>query len=182
MCDIGLWQFYALPKAGRQLVKARAHLEGVVREYCVWAPTLENGLVDQLVDRALSGELYGSDGEHISPTTETVGDEQAVGGASRRDRMRTEVVDSDGDARTLRQRHGCDWPSDSHSWGFPCFALQAVAKPPSGAYVHADTRVKSLQNVRRVRGTKVNIGRLLITLHDPSAHEKMDVDVKRLIV
>ena len=34
--------------------------------------------VDQNVGHALSGELGGSDGEHIGPTTETVGDEQDV--------------------------------------------------------------------------------------------------------
>ena len=61
--------------------------------------------------------------EHIGPTTEAVGDEQDVGVALRRDRKGAEVVDTDGDARTFRQRHGDDWPSDSQSWGFPCLAL-----------------------------------------------------------
>ena len=103
-------------------------------------------LVDQNVGRALSGKLYRSDGAHIGPTTKTVGDEQDVGVASRRDRKRSEVVDTDGDARTFRQRHGDDWPSDSQSWGFSCLPFQAVAKPPPGAYVHADPPIKPFQH------------------------------------
>ena len=62
-------------------------------------------MVDQNVGRGLSGELGGSDGEHIGPTTETVCDEEDVDVASRRDRKRVEVVDMDGDARTFRERH-----------------------------------------------------------------------------
>ena len=58
-------------------------------------------MVDQNVGRALDGELGGSNGKQIDPTTETVGDEQDVDVASRRDRKRAEVVDTDGDARTL---------------------------------------------------------------------------------
>ena len=61
-------------------------------------------MVDSNVGRALRGELGGSDGEHIGPTTETVGDQQDVRVASRRDRKRAEVVDADGDARTFWER------------------------------------------------------------------------------
>ena len=35
--------------------------------------------VDQDIGRALRGTLSGSDGEHIGPTTETIGDQQDVG-------------------------------------------------------------------------------------------------------
>ena len=94
-----------------------------MQEYGAWAPPERNVLVDQNVGGALSGELWGSDGEHIGPTTETVGDEQDAGVASRRDRKRAEVVDADGDARTFLHRHEDDRPSDSQSWGFPCLAL-----------------------------------------------------------
>ena len=92
-------------------------------------------MVAQNVGRALSGELGGSDGEHIGPTTEMVGDEQDAGVVSRGDRKRAEEVDTDGDAKTFRERHGDDWPTDSQPWGFPRSALQAVAKPPPGAHV-----------------------------------------------
>ena len=58
-------------------------------------------LVDQNVGRALSSELGGSDDEHIGPTTEAVCE---LGVASRRNRKRAEVVDTDSDARTFRER------------------------------------------------------------------------------
>ena len=62
-------------------------------------------ILDQDIGRTLSGKLSGSDGEHIDPTTETSGNEQDVAVASRRDRKRAEVVDTDGDTRTLRETH-----------------------------------------------------------------------------
>ena len=64
-------------------------------------------------------ELCSGDGERIGPTTETVGDEQDVSVASRRDRKRAKTVNADGDAGTFRQRNGDDRRSDSQSWGFP---------------------------------------------------------------
>ena len=91
--------------------------------------------VDQDIGRALCGTLSGSDGEHIGPTTETIGDQQDVGVASRRDRKRAEVVDTDGDTRTFREKHGDDWPTDSQPRGFTRLALQAVAKPPPGGNI-----------------------------------------------
>ena len=139
-------------------------------------------MVGQNVGRALSGERCGSDGKHIGSTTETVGDEQDVGVTSWRDRKRIEVVDTDGDVTTFRQRHGDDWPSDSQSLVFPCLALQAVAKPPPGGYVHANPPVKPLQYTRRARGAKVARGRRITSLHDPRAHEQMHVDANRLVV
>ena len=128
-------------------------------------------MLDENVGRALSGELGGSDGELIGPTTETVGDEQDVGVASRRDRKRAELVDTDGDARTFRERHGDDWPSYSQSWVLPRLALQAVTKPPPCAYVHADPPVKPLQHTQCTRGAKVTRSRRMASLHDPSVHE-----------
>ena len=128
-------------------------------------------MVYQNVGRALNGELGGSDSEHIGPTTETVGDEQDVGFSSQHDRKRAEVVDTDDDAGTFRERHGYDWPSDSQSWGFPHFALQAVAKPPPGAYVHADPPVKPFQHAQRARGANVAKGRRMSRFHDPREHE-----------
>ena len=79
-----------------------------MREHGAWAPPEGNVLVDQNVGSTLSGELGGSDGEYIGPTTETVGDQQDVDVASRSDRKRAEVVDTDSDARTFRERHGDD--------------------------------------------------------------------------
>ena len=128
-------------------------------------------MADQNVGRALSGELSGGEGEHIGPTTETVGNEQDVVVALRRDRKRAEVVETDGDARTFRERNGDDWPSDSQPWGFPRLALQAVTKPPSGAYVYADPPVKPFQHAQRARSAKVARRRRITSLHDPRAHQ-----------
>ena len=127
--------------------------------------------VDKNVGRAVSGELGGSDGENIGPTTETVGDQQDVSVASRRDRRRAEVVDTDGCARTFRERHGDDWPKNIQSRGFPRLALQTVVKSPPGAHVHANPPVKSLQNAQGARGAKVARSRRMASLHDARAHE-----------
>ena len=127
-------------------------------------------ILDQDIGRTLSGKLSGSDGEHIDPTTETSGNEQDVAVASRRDRKRAEVVDTDGDTRTFRERHGDDWPTDSQPRGFPRLALQAVAKPPPGANIHADPPVKPLQHAQSARGAKVARSRRMASLH-LRAHE-----------
>ena len=103
-------------------------------------------ILDQDIGRTLSGKLSGSDGEHIGPTTETICDQQVVGVASRRDRKRAEVVNTDSDTRTFRERHGDDWPTDSQPRCFPRLALQTVAKPPPGADIHADPPIKPLQH------------------------------------
>ena len=42
---------------------------------------IKDALVDQNAGHALSGKLCGSIGEHVHPTTETVGDEHDVGAA-----------------------------------------------------------------------------------------------------
>ena len=101
-------------------------------------------ILDQDIGRTLSGKLSGSDGEHIGPTTETIGDQQDIGVASRRDRKRTEVVDTDGDTRAFRERHGVDWPTDSQPRGVPRVALQAVARPPPCVSIHTDPPVTPL--------------------------------------
>ena len=110
-------------------------------------------------------------GEHIGPMTKTVCDEQDIGAASRRDRKRVEVIGIDGDARTFREKHGDDWPTDSQSRGFPRVANQAVAKPSPGAHVHADPPVKPLQHPQCARGAKVARSRRMASLHDPRAHD-----------
>ena len=121
----------------------RAELEAVVR-WCSGTPTRENVLVDQNVCRTLSGELGGSDGEHIGPMTETVGAEQDVGVVSRFDQKRADVVDTDDNTRTFREWHGGYWRTDSQPWGFLRLAIHAVAKPPMGTRVHANPPVKPL--------------------------------------
>ena len=87
--------------------------------------------------------------------TETMGDQQDVGVASRRDRKRARLVDTDGDARTFRERHGDDWPTKSQPRGFLRLALQAVAKSPTGANIHADSPLKPLQHAQCALGAKV---------------------------
>ena len=113
------------------------------------------------------GKLSGSDGEHIGPTIKTICDQQDVGVASRRDRKRAKVVDIDGDTRTFRERRGDDWPTDNQPRSFPRLALQAVAKPPPGANVHADPSVKPLQHAQSACGVQVARNRRVVSLNDP---------------
>ena len=124
-------------------------------------------MVDQNVDRAFSGELGGSDGERIGPTSETVGDEQGIGVSSRRDRTRAEEGDTDGNARTLRERNGGDWPSGSQSLGFPRLTIQAMEESPAGCIRSCRSTRKPFQHGQRARGAKVTRGRRMASLHGP---------------
>ena len=144
------------------------------------APPQGNVFVGQNVSRAFGGKRSRSDGEHIGPTAETIGDQRDVGVTSRGARKRAEVVD--GNARTFRERHGDDWPTYSQPRGFPRLAHQAVAKPPSGVYMHADPPVKPFQHAQCTRGAKVATSHRMASLHDPRAHEQVDVDTNRLVV
>ena len=62
------------------------------RGWCVGIPREEFTFffIDQDVGGALSGEPFGGDGEHTGPTTGTVGGEQDVIVAARRDRKGAE--------------------------------------------------------------------------------------------
>ena len=128
-------------------------------------------LLTRILALTLSGKLGGIDGEQIVPSTETIIDQQDVGVALRCDRKRAEVADTDGNARTFREKHGDDWPTDRQPRGFPRLALQALAKLPPGANRHADPPVKPLQHAQCARGPKVARIRRLASLHDPNAHE-----------
>ena len=61
------------------LCKLGAELQAVIREYGARTPPSGNVFVDQNIGRTLIGKLSGSDGEHICPKTETIGDQQDVG-------------------------------------------------------------------------------------------------------
>ena len=112
-----------------------------------------------------------ANGENIGPTTTTVWDEQGVGVASQRDRKKVEVVGTDNDASTFRERHGHDWSTDRQPRGVPRLPLQAVATARSAAHTDADPPVKPLQHAQCARGAKLaRNGRMVRFLH-PTAHE-----------
>ena len=69
-------------------------MQAVAQEYGARAPPQRDALVHQDIGCTLRGELSGSDGEHVGPTTETIGEQQGVGAALLRDRKRAEVVNS----------------------------------------------------------------------------------------
>ena len=133
-------------------------------------------MVHQDIVCTLRGELSGSDGEHVGPTTEAICHQQDVVVASWCDRMRAELVNTDGDTGTFWRSHCDDGPADSQPWGFSGLALQAVAKSPPGVHIRANPRMKTLQHTQRARGAKVTRGRRVTSLHDPRAHEQGNVD------
>ena len=59
-------------------------------------------LVHQDIGCTLRGELCGSGGEHVGPTTEAIGEQQDVGVASWCDREGAEVLNTDGDTWAFR--------------------------------------------------------------------------------
>ena len=66
------------------------------------APPQGDVLVHQDIGCTLRDELSGSDGKHVGPTTEAIGEQQDVGVASWCDRKGAEVVNTDGDTWTFR--------------------------------------------------------------------------------
>ena len=112
-------------------------------------------LVHQDIGCTLHGELTGSDGKHVDPTTEAIGEEQDVGVASWCDRKGAEIVNTAGDTWTFRQRHRDDGPEDSQPSGFSRLAFVAVAKPPPGAHIHANSPIKPIQHAQRARGAQM---------------------------
>ena len=83
------------------MCKLGVELQGVFQTYGARASPQEDLLVHQDVGCTLRGELSGNDGEHIGPTTETIGEQQDVGAASERDRKGAQVVNTDGDTWTF---------------------------------------------------------------------------------
>ena len=59
-------------------------------------------MVHQEIGCTLRGELSGSDGEHVGPTTEAIGEQQDVGVASWRDWKGAEVINTDDDTWTFQ--------------------------------------------------------------------------------
>ena len=137
-------------------------------------------LAHQDIGCTLRGELSGSDGGYVGPMTEAIGEQQDVGVASWCDRKEAEVVNTDGDNWTFRQRHCGDGPADSQPWGFPRLALQAVAKPSPSAHTYANPPIRTLQHAQRAPGAKVAGGRRVTSLHDPRVHEHGNVDANWL--
>ena len=139
-------------------------------------------MVHQDIVCTLRGELSGSDGEHVGPTTGAIGDRQDVGVASWCDRKGGKVVNTDGDTWTFRKGHCDDGPADSQPWSFPRFALQAVVDPPPGMNIHDIPPMKTLQRAQRARGAKMTKDRRVTSLHDRKAHEQGNVDANSLVV
>ena len=77
-------------------------MQAVVREYGARAPPQEDVLVHHNIGCTLRGELSGSDGDYIGPTTEAIGEQQDVGASLWCDREGAEVVNTDGDIWTFR--------------------------------------------------------------------------------
>ena len=101
--DRSLWQACARPTTDVQLVKAWSRTagrcpRGIVRGH----PHKGDVLVHQDIGCTLRGELSGSDGEHIGPTTEAIGEQQDVGVAFWCDREGAEVVNTDCDTWAFR--------------------------------------------------------------------------------
>ena len=84
------------------LRKLGVELQSVVREYGARAPPQGDVSVHQHIGCTLRGELSGSDGKHVGPTTEAIGEQQNVGVVSWCDRKGAEVVNTDGDTWTFR--------------------------------------------------------------------------------
>ena len=67
--------------------------------------------------------------------------------------------------------------------GISALGLSSSGKATTpGANIHANPQIKPPQHAQCARGAKVARGRRIASLHDPSAHEKGNVDANRLVV
>ena len=82
----------------------------------------------------------------------------------------------------LRTGDRYDRPTDRHPRGFPCWTIQAVVKPPSGADAHTYPPVSPFEHSQSGRGAEVAGCCRMASFHHPRAHEKPHVSASRLIV
>ena len=79
-----------------------AELQAVIQDYGARERPKGDLLVHQDIGCTLRGERSGSDGEHVGPTTEAIGEQQYVGVASWCDQVGAKVVNTDRYPWTLR--------------------------------------------------------------------------------
>ena len=91
-------------------------------------------------------------------------------------------MDANCNARPFGQGHRDDRPPYRQPRGFPCLALEAVAKPPPGADAHTNQPVKTFEHSQCARCVEVAGSCRVASLHDPRAHEQRYVNANRLIV
>ena len=145
-------------------------------------PLEGNVPVHENASRALGCKFGGNDRVHIGSAAETIGEEQDVGVALRRDREGAEVKDADGNAGSYGQGHRDDGLPDRQPRGFPCLTLQAVARPPPGADAHTNPPVKMFEHSHSARGAEVAGSCRKASLHGPRAHEQRYISTNTLIV
>ena len=68
--------------------------------------------VHQNVFSAFGGEFDRGNGEHVRVTAEAIGEEEDVWVFSSRCQQRPKLVNTDGDARAVREGDGEDWPAN----------------------------------------------------------------------
>ena len=152
------------------------------REYAARASPEGSVPVDKNVSRAFGSKFGSSDRVHVGSAAETISETQDVGVTSGHDRKGAEVIDANGNVRPCGYGHRDDGPPDCHPQGFPCLALQAVAKPSSGADAHTNSTVKTFEHSQCSRCAEVAGSCRAASLHDPRAHEQRYVNATRLIV
>ena len=86
------------------LSKLGAELQAVVQDLVRGHPPKRMWWFTRILEY-LRGELSGSNGEHVGPMTEAIGEQQDVRIASWCDREEGKVVNTDGETWTFRWRH-----------------------------------------------------------------------------
>ena len=99
-----------------------------------------------------------------------------------RDRKGANVIDANGNARPFGEGHRDDMPPYRQPRGLPRLAVEAVAKPPSGADSHINPPVKPFEHSMCTRCAEVAGRCRVASLHDRRAHEQRCVNANRLIV
>ena len=113
-----------------------------------WTPPKGNVPVDMDVGRAFSCKFCGADGEHVRTTAKAVGKKQSIGVPPGRGRQWPKIVHAYRNARPRRGMNRNDGPSNRQSRFLPRLALQAMAQPLAGAYVHSYPPVETLEHAQ----------------------------------
>ena len=146
-----------------------AELGSIIRQKGGRASLERDEAVHQDVCGAFGCEFGRGNGKHVCATAKAVREKEDVGVSSSGYRQGPKIVNTDGDARAVRQGDGEDWPANCLAGGLTRLTFEAVAHPSFRAGFHA------------VRDTEMTGGIGVACVHDPRSGRKGHIDANGVI-
>ena len=108
-------------------------------------------------------------------------EKEDVGFSSSRYRQGPKIVNTDGNARAIRQGDGEGWPADCLARGLTRLTFEAAAHPPFRADFHADSPIETFKHFEGARNTEMTGGVSVACVHDPRSGQKGHIDANGVI-